>query len=1195
MGTKINVMIIALLLIIQSFFSATLAYADTPAPELPQSAVVDPTQPITDAVYGVPNPEPAMEAPSDTSPIVQAAANAEPHAATAPQSILTKLILTDEAGRVIDAVYNPGSQLDIGSAIQLGYEWELPDNTYKAGDTFTFQLPEQFVIYTDISSPLVTTDGTVGSFTVDRQGKVIMTFNQYVENHSNVSGKLQIKTEFTKETVKGSTEIIIAIPIKGGVQTVIVNVKPQSGPTLSKQGKPDGTNRIDWTIDVNKQLNTVKHALITDPTPSGLELIKDSVQLYHLQVNIDGSTVVRDPVNTSKYAIETDQAGTGLVIRFQDESISTAYQIQYSTRIMGDESRFSNTATLSGDTIENVSATATVQVERGEFLSKKVEKYDHATQTLSWAIKYNFGEKKIPESQALLIDHFNKTQKLLPGSLKVFKGNTLEELPAWAYTVIPVDYPDRNGFKLQFNFDVDSAYTIRYQTQARGRVYENEKITNIITSDGTEKSVSTEITSGVMTKAYDTPNYNTKIIPWVITMNTDLYTMKNIVIRDVFPNGGLALLPNTLKIQSVDRTTELHVPTDYELVPLSQDYKQGFTLIFHKTIQQAYTIKYSTTYNNDWKTDTSKPEFRNRSTIEYQYENGDTSSYEVECPIWPDFMTQRNGAKQGSYNANSKLITWDIKANYNRKALNHAEVRDPLLQGQKLVPGSIKIYDMTLLGWWDGVQKGAEIPADQYIIIPPSEQNGQELRIQFKNKMQTPYWITFQTSLEGELIEKEIRNKALLLDGEKTVSEWASQVTIPHGGEYVSKAGTQNGNKIDWSIRINEGQSHVSNVKIIDQPSSNQILIEDSFHVYATTIAANGNTAKGTELIRDQDYKLFIKTDAPGQQTFELAFAKDISSAFILEYQSFINAEDKAKVSNKVSFEGDRLTTELRETSQEIIVRTSSGSGSGGGITESLELTKVDQDRPDKVLPGARFALYDKAQKRAPLIQTTNADGKIVFSSLLHDDYILEELAAPEGYKITRSKLEIRIDGTLQQSSSMKQIVITNKKEKKNEPDPPVDPGTPTEPTKPTEPGTPTHPGGPGKKHDDDPEIPDTPSINVPPSQPELPKDIVPPQEEPAPVPPPVDQDKPKALPVPPVVLPQQDPSPPPTPTATKDDPRPKAHPKVPGKQPEDPEDTPEVHQLPQTGESSPAPFYLTGIAMILWGVFLKFRKTNKK
>ncbi|WP_246772663.1 MSCRAMM family protein, partial [Paenibacillus polymyxa] len=88
--------------------------------------------------------------------------------------------------------------------------------------------------------------------------------------------------------------------------------------------------------------------------------------------------------------------------------------------------------------------------------------------------------------------------------------------------------------------------------------------------------------------------------------------------------------------------------------------------------------------------------------------------------------------------------------------------------------------------------------------------------------------------------------------------------------------------------------------------------------------------------------------------------------------------------------------------------RTSSGSGSGGGVTGSLEITKVDEDDHNKVLSGARFALYDKDQKRAPLVQTTNSDGKIVFSSLSYDDYILEELTAPEGYKITNNNTKNR-------------------------------------------------------------------------------------------------------------------------------------------------------------------------------------------
>ncbi|MFK4304197.1 LPXTG-motif cell wall-anchored protein [Paenibacillus sp. RC254] len=1228
MRTKINVTIIVLLLIFQSFFSAALAYADTSTAAVPESAVSDPANTVMEDVYGIPNPEP-LEAPPSIAPMIQAAASS-----VQADNILTKLILTDETGRIIDAVDNPGVRVDIGAAVQLSYEWEIPDNQYKEGDTFTFNLPEQFEIYTDISSPLISTDGEVGTFTVDRQGKVIMTFNDYVENHSNVSGKLQVKTEFSKEVAKGSTEVIIATPIKIGVQTSIVNIKPVSGPPISKQGKANGKNKIDWTINVNTQLDTVKNAIVTDPTPQGLELLRDSFQLYNLQVNIDGSTVVKDPISGDKYTLEPDQAGTGFVIRFKDESISQAYQIQYSTDITSDETRFSNTATFSGDSMNGVSANATVQVDRGEFLSKKVESYDPVTQTVSWVIKYNFSEKKIPADKALLSDRFNNSQVWLPDSLEIYKDDTQEVLPSSEYTVSPVTNDlDSNGFDLQFNSDVDTAYTIRYQTKAKERVYQDDKVTNRVTSGGVSKDATAQLKSGIIIKESKEPNYNAKFIPWVITINEDQYTMNDIVIKDVFPNDGLALLPNTLKIQSADGKTELQAPADYELIPLSQDYKQGFNIIFHAPIQDTYTIKYSTTFNNDWKKDTTKPEFWNKSVIEWQ-QDGDSKSAEADARLFPDIMTQQNGAKQGSYNASSKHITWDIKANYNRKTLKQPEIKDPLLQGQKLLPNSVKVYDMTLNGSRNGVEKGSELPADQYTLILPSEQNGNTLRIQFKNQIQTPYWITFQTTLEGELIEKEIRNKALFLDGENIISEWSAQVTLPHGGEYVSKSGSQNGNKINWQIRINEGQSQVTNAKIVDHPSSNQILIENSFHLYSTVVSENGKVTKSTELTRDRDYKLIFKPDAQGQETFELAFTKEISSAFILEYQAFIDAADKEKVSNKVTFEGDRLTTEQKETNQEIIVRTSSGSSSGSGIKESLEITKVDQDEPDKVLPGAKFALYDKAEKRAPIIQTTNAEGKIVFSALLHDDYILEELVAPQGYKIMDSKLEIKIDDTIKQSAGIKKVVVTNQKENNTDPGTPTNPGTPGTPTNPGTPGTPTNPGTPGtptnpgtstgsgsgKKRDKEPETTTTPSISVPlvdnkeqtvdgespvtvddvnpvldsivpESTPDkkqtdddggLPTGGIVPESTPAP----------KAKPKLPIIKPNKEPNPP---VESDDDSLPRGGIKVPADVPKDPNVSPLANKLPQTGENSPAPFYLTGLAMIICGAYLKYRRMGKK
>lgn len=160
-------MIIALLLILQSFFGITQAYAQIPAPDQPEIAGTEAGQTVTNDVYDivVPETEPVIEPeqqkpPSLPAPVVQAATTTNSEEA-AQASILTKLTLTDATGQVIDAVYNPDSRLDIDDAVHLIYDWELPNNTYKAGDTFTFQLPEQFEIYTDISSPLVTTDGNV--------------------------------------------------------------------------------------------------------------------------------------------------------------------------------------------------------------------------------------------------------------------------------------------------------------------------------------------------------------------------------------------------------------------------------------------------------------------------------------------------------------------------------------------------------------------------------------------------------------------------------------------------------------------------------------------------------------------------------------------------------------------------------------------------------------------------------------------------------------------------------------------------------------------------------------------------------------------------------------------------------------------------------------------------------------------------
>ena len=74
-------------------------------------------------------------------------------------------------------------------------------------DYYTFQLPEYFIVHNTITEDLIDGQGnTIGSFVVTPDGKVTMTFNEYVEDNPNIAGHLNIRTEFNEVKITGTTE-----------------------------------------------------------------------------------------------------------------------------------------------------------------------------------------------------------------------------------------------------------------------------------------------------------------------------------------------------------------------------------------------------------------------------------------------------------------------------------------------------------------------------------------------------------------------------------------------------------------------------------------------------------------------------------------------------------------------------------------------------------------------------------------------------------------------------------------------------------------------------------------------------------------------------------------------------------------------------------------------------------------------------
>jgi len=537
-----------------------------------------------------------------------------------------------------------------------------------------------------------------------------------------------------------------------------------------------------------------------------------------------------------------------------------------------------------------------------------------------------------------------------------------------------------------------------------------------VTAGGKTVTATRDISQQILTKSHGAPDYKNKTIPWAITFNKDQYVMNNVKLEDTFLNKGLTLKPESLKITNVKTKAVLEKGTEYTL---TDNGENGFLIEFLSEIKDEHKIEYVTDFNYEARQDKDKTALNNKATLIWTV-NGVEVSKEATEPFIPDQYTQANGFKNGSYNAVTKEITWKIGVNYNSKTLKNANVIDEIIGDQELLQDSLKVYKMNLTGGANGTTKGELLDSSAYTITwDPNDKPG--FKVEFRKEINTPYLIEYKTSLKDQQIVRTYENTATLNNGADKVTELPAKVSVLHGGSYTSKTGEQKGKIIDWKVNINFSQSTISNVKIIDTSSSNQLLLENTFELYATHVNENGNVSEGEKLEKGKDYTIELKQDGSG---FELSFPNTISTPYILKYQSYILAAVGAEVNNDVILTGEQIKEQSTSSKSKIVVKRTSGMGTGTGETGSLELTKVDAEDSSKVLEGATFSLIDQESGIVIKTLTTGADGKVKFDNLLYGNYLLKENKAPEGYivGIQDAKL-VEINGAHQLNVKNEKII----------------------------------------------------------------------------------------------------------------------------------------------------------------------------
>lgn len=902
--------------------------------------------------------------------------------------------------------YTEENLLNFEDEFKLRLEWFLEnDHNYMQGDKATFDLPQEIKIQEAIPVELKTVfDELVANAVVTTDNRVELTFTDFVETHSNVRGWMEIISEIDEENAEVEDGKIVLKPIADEGEIKIPIDLGDREKTIEKTGKPNksyNADEIEWKVIINKQKINLKNAKVADVLPDGTEYKDRSLKVTKLRIALNGK-ILGDLEEIETVPEVSEQ---GLTISLGETN--DAYRIEYVTTVTNEgQKTFKNNVTLSDNETDDIGAYATVTINRGEPIKKSaVESYDPKTGIIKWKIEFNFNQKNL--ENVTLRDEWTPEGKLelVEDSLQ-FQEVTINEYGKPHNEEDPVNVPGdaklktiENGFEVE-GITTDKAYIITYQTKVKERVLESFTVANTagFGSEPHESGTGAHVGTYYGSKSAGTINYEDKTIQWKIEINHDEYPMEKISVKDTL-GEGLSLVLSTLKV-NVDYA-------DYEVLNTSgndwtEDDNPTFVIKFPEdySTSEKIIITYKTKFDADNVPD-QKP--KNTAEITWMPEGGDEPiNKTIVASTTLNKETQNYSWKNGSYNPDTKEITWTIIANYRENQIDNLIIKDQLQGNQKIIADSAIVKELIIASGGEITEGGTQEGVSDINV----EVNSLEVNVGNTKKA---YKIEYKTSIANlSDIQKEYINKAEVFDGDTSISELDAKVGIAKAHTYAEKSGIQNGKQVHWSVTVNPGQQMVTNLKLEDTISDNQEILADTFKVYEASVDTEGKATKKGELSSDE----YVLTHEEGEQIFTVEWNTTVDSAFVVEYSTLFFAAHNANVTNSYKITGDSLIEGGKtEDSGKVTIR-QSGTGGASGEIGYLIIDKVDTTygQEETKLAGAEFDLIDAETDKVLKSGRTDENGQIDFGRLLFGEYKLRETKVPEGYVTLEEEQTITID-----------------------------------------------------------------------------------------------------------------------------------------------------------------------------------------
>lgn len=257
------------------------------------------------------------------------------------------------------------------SSAQLAMNFALPDGEFHSGDTSTIQLPEGFRFVADYDFDVKSSDGaTVARAHIDAQaGAMTLTYTDYVESHSGVTGSITASVTTNRETIGDFGKKQFNLNVDGTIVPVgEVDYEKWAGDNpnevIAKWGNAsnsaDGT--ISYTIRVNGKGDNISGAVVSDALKSpGMSYVEDSFTVTHgtISLNPDSGSYEmsggRDV--TDQFPVEFSSDKSSFSINLGDIGTDGFY-VRYKVKLNHDpvnQEKFQNTVALSGSngTVDN--------------------------------------------------------------------------------------------------------------------------------------------------------------------------------------------------------------------------------------------------------------------------------------------------------------------------------------------------------------------------------------------------------------------------------------------------------------------------------------------------------------------------------------------------------------------------------------------------------------------------------------------------------------------------------------------------------------------------------------------------------------------------------------------------------------------------------------------------------------------------